>query len=248
MEHALVAIHQSNLFPRIKVLTKLALADVYLTQNNVQFAQRDWQNRFRVLGAQGQLLVSVPVHRPSGRDTCICDVQIVDTTLSARKVRETIRHTYRRARYWPQVATYVDEVLDPPVGTLADLANRSVVAALARVAPQVVVAEWRQQRRSGSLTRSERLAKAVEQAGGVAYLTGSGGRRYVEPQAFARKNIRLLWQNWDDDAAMLGLGIDASEMGSLSVLHYIATLGETELELRLAALRVERRRQWALAR
>lgn len=41
----IVAIHQPNLFPRLKILQKLALADIWIVLDNVQYCQREYQNR-----------------------------------------------------------------------------------------------------------------------------------------------------------------------------------------------------------
>lgn len=246
MTDQLVSIHQSNLFPRMKVLAKLAISDIYLTQNNVQFARRDWQNRFRVCGNRGVQLVSLPVHTLNGRGSRLCDVVIADPTSSIRIVRDTIRHTYRRAKYWPSVADYIEEVLDPPAVYLADLSARSVSAALERIAPQVLVADWQQHRTCDSITRSERLAKAVQDVGASAYLAGSGGRRYMDLKAFRKSDIRLFWQDWENDAGVLGLGMNAAEAGGLSVLHYLATVGLSHVTATVSVLRDKRRRQWDL--
>lgn len=40
-----VVIHQPNFLPRIKVLIKIMLSDVWVIYDNVQYVRREWQNR-----------------------------------------------------------------------------------------------------------------------------------------------------------------------------------------------------------
>src|SRR5688500_306398 len=76
-----VATHQPNLFPRLKVLQKLASADVWIVLDNVQYCPREWQNRARIVVAHGSsssFWLTTPVSRSKGRDTLIQDVAVVD--------------------------------------------------------------------------------------------------------------------------------------------------------------------------
>jgi hypothetical protein len=246
MTSRLVAIHQSNLFPRLKVLTKLAMSDVYLVQDQVQYARRDWQNRFEVQTRQGgRHLVSVPVHLPHGRSTRLAHAWVVDPTVSMKKMCDTIRHTYRRAPFWTDVQDHVEGVLATPVLLLADLARRSTVAALRRVAPWVAVEDCPALPTSAERRdRSGRLAATTRAVGGTAYLSGSGGRRYMDVGEFKGRQIDVHWQDWAADAELLALKLGTVSTDNLSVLHYIAAIGSTRLNEALAVLRYERRTRW----
>lgn len=241
----LVTIHQSNLFPRLKVLTKLALSDVYLLQNDVQYARRDWQNRFQIQHRNGvPFLVSVPVHLPHGRSTWLSEVQICEPETAVRKLRDTMRHTYRRAPFWRDVEDYLDEVLYTPVVYLSDLAGRSVRTALARLAPDVVIASYPSLPPDGNPDRSWRLAAAARAVGGTSYLSGSGGRRYTDLERFRDEKINVYWQDWETDTKIMKLSDGSVKPNNLSVLHYMANIDMHDLRRALSNLKDERRRRW----
>ncbi|MBU6427323.1 WbqC family protein [Patescibacteria group bacterium] len=48
-----VVVHQPNFLPRLKVLQKLAAADVWCVLDSVQYNPREWQNRARIVAVHG---------------------------------------------------------------------------------------------------------------------------------------------------------------------------------------------------
>ena len=86
-------IHQPNFLPRLKVLQKIAAADIWVVLDSVQYCEREWQNRARLValhGSNNSYWLSVPVHRPNGQETLIKDVTLVDPNKSVRLIKNTL--------------------------------------------------------------------------------------------------------------------------------------------------------------
>ena len=101
-----VAIHQPNFLPRLKILQKLAYADVWCVLDNVQFCAREWQNRARIVTAHGNnesFWLSIPVHRPHGLRTRISEVVIAEPNLTELLVERTLLHSFHRAPHWAAI-------------------------------------------------------------------------------------------------------------------------------------------------
>ena len=57
------AIMQPTYLPYLGYFQLIAAADVLVFLDDVQFARRTWQQRNRILGAAGEVMLSVPVQK-----------------------------------------------------------------------------------------------------------------------------------------------------------------------------------------
>jgi hypothetical protein len=245
MAARLVAIHQSNLFPRIKVICKLSCADIAVGLDDVQYAAREWQNRLIVCRTGAPVLLTMPVSRPHGRRSKLDEVLLFDKARNATRLKSTIRRLYRRSPHWRDVDSYVENVFDAAGDHLCDLAARSVWVALDALSPESRYERSVSLDRDENLDASERLVAIARTFGASHYVSGSGGRGYLKEEYFRRHRLKVVFQSWNDDASLLGTECSRNA-GNLSVVHYIADLGIAELRRRLTRVRVDRRTKWGL--
>ncbi|MEU8628565.1 WbqC family protein [Streptomyces sp. NPDC048669] len=190
----LCAIHQPNLFPRLSTLAKLYAADCWVVLDDVQFARRDYQHRAR-LGSlpdprQRQWL-TLPTHLPHGRPTLIHEARLVDPAKSRRKVALLLEQYYGSSPYWPCVR----EALQPLLELMQETDQADVIAETStRLLLDLL--DWRGRVvRSSTLPsrsgRSERLADLADATGAATYLCGTGGMRYLRPEVFRQRAIKV---------------------------------------------------------
>jgi len=217
----IVAIHQPNLFPRLKVLQKLALADVWIVLDDVQFAQREYQNRALIVpnhGTGAPHWLSLPVTLPFGRSTRINDVAM-DEGVCWRKLEHALTYSFVAT---PEFRPHRDALMRTLRQASANLIDLGVASAmsllqLAGVAPRVVRSS---DLRLPDCTRSSRLALLCEAIGADAYLSGSGGAQYMEPESFERLGVKQLWQEWraPQGPAAQEIGIHIRDSSALNLL------------------------------
>jgi hypothetical protein len=217
-----VAIHQPNLLPRLKVLQKLACADVWCVLDAVQYCSREWQNRGRIVAIHGgrqESWLTVPVHRPRGRQTLINEVSIADPSSTPRLIEQTLVHAFRRAPFWTSIETLLSELLplsstDSLVGLCVEFTRR--LLGIAGPVPSIVL--------SSSLAAtgksSELLAAICRELGASAYLADSGARIYLQESHFT--SARVLWQSWTEPRDVWP-GIKSWR--DISGLDYLARVG-----------------------
>lgn len=188
------AVHQPNVFPRLSTLAKLYAADVWVVLDDVQFARRDYQHRAR-LGTPGepstQQWLSVPVHLSRGRSTQIKDVRLVTTTKSRRRVSQLVKQHYGRRAHWRAVAQVVDDaaLLMRQSETLAAVATFSALCLLRELGWEGEVLSSREV--ATSPERSTRLAELTRAVGATAYLSGTGGSRYLDAAVFGQRSLTV---------------------------------------------------------
>ncbi|AIJ22981.1 WbqC family protein [Amycolatopsis methanolica] len=188
------AVHQPNLFPRLSTLAKLARADVWVVLDDVQFNARDYQHRARLAAAadpEAQRWLTVPVHRPRGRDSRIGELRLADPAATHRTMSRLVRQYYGRCAHWAETGEIVEEVL-------AALALNEHLAVVAEVSVRAMLHRlgWRGDvLRSSELPardgRSERLADLTAAVGASTYLCGPGGAKYLSERPFLDRGLQV---------------------------------------------------------
>lgn len=94
-----VAIHQPNYLPRLRVFSKMAAADLWVFLDSVQHVKREWQSRALLPSHAGSQWLTVPL-RTKGR--FFQKIQDVESDISPdwqRKHLRTLRPVYGRAPF-----------------------------------------------------------------------------------------------------------------------------------------------------
>ncbi|MDQ0381919.1 hypothetical protein FB470_005913 [Amycolatopsis thermophila] len=169
-------------------------ADVWVVLDDVQFNARDYQHRARLAAPgdpESQRWLTLPVHRPRGRDSRIDELTLADPHGTHRTVSRLVRQYYGRCTHWGGTAGIVDEVL-----TALALNERLAVVAEVSVRAMLVRLGWRGAVvRSSDLPsrdgRSERLADLTAAVGAGTYLCGRGGAKYLSEHPFLERGLRV---------------------------------------------------------
>lgn len=217
-----VAIHQPNLFPRLKILQKLLAADVWVVLDSVQYCSCEWQNRTRLVASHGNyssFWLTVPVTRPRGRSTLISDVKVVEPITTAHRLKRSIRHACRRAQHWSDIEGFMQSS-DGSFSrlSLAQLCvdTTSNLLKLTGKMPEIIYASALQVEGSGS----KLIAEIVRSLGAQTYLADSGARHYLNENDF--RGIDLLWQRWEEPPEPSPAGCSWRDLSSI---NYLARYG-----------------------
>ncbi len=68
MTERILAAHQPQYLPYPGVIQKIAAADVFVMQDDLQFARQEWQNRNRIRTQAGYRWLTIPVQHGSHTD------------------------------------------------------------------------------------------------------------------------------------------------------------------------------------
>lgn len=239
---ARLVIHQPNFLPRLKILQKLASADVWCVLDSVQYCSREWQNRARIVAAYGDCHASwltVPVLRPQGLSTLIRDVLVVNPAHTARLIEKTLHHAFRRTLYW----TAIDDFLSQAEAALAssNLGHLCVetTRALLQIAGRQPTLLF-----SSSLPVTGKattlMAAICNHLQSSVYLADSGARNYLQPTPF--KGIEVCWQNWQEPPEQW-TGI--SSWRDLASVNYLARLGPEQFSRHLLSSEFKVDTRWS---
>lgn len=192
----IIAIHQPNLFPRLKTLQKLAFADVWIVLDDVQYCQREFQNRALIVPLAGEKYwCTVPVSLPQGRSTKIKDV-IFEKDNALKIVSDMLKYSFKGDTVNKRIYYAIMESLQSCKGGFSDFVVASVIALLklSGVQPFVIKSS---ELNDATIGKNEKLISLCKKVGGDTYISDSGGAHYIKETLFRDNNINLLWHIWE---------------------------------------------------
>ncbi len=186
-----VAIHQPNFLPYPGFFSKMLRADVFVLYDTAQFSRREYHNRNRIKTSQGVRWITVPV-KVSGFPP-IAAVDVDNAQDWQRKIWKSLEVNYGRAPYFDRYAPELKRLLgERHWARLADL-NCELIGLLGKllaIDTRLVLASELVPATDGDAT--EKLVNLVRAAGGDTYVSGPGGRHYLDKAKFGEVRLEYV--------------------------------------------------------
>lgn len=189
----MVTIHQPCYLPYLGIFHKIWKADVFAYLDDAQYSNGyvfEWN---RIKTPQGECRLKVPLEKNFG-DT-LRKVLPKDFLGWQKKHLKTIEMNYKKAPYFAEFFPLLEKMLMKHYNSLADL----------NVTLMNLFMEWFGWKKPVYFTSDMELESRAEARvieicqclGADAYLSGTGGRNYQEPDHFADAGIKLVYQEWE---------------------------------------------------
>ncbi len=186
----LVTIHQPEHLPWLGFLNKADQADLLVLLDVVQFRTNYFQNRNRILTAQGIAWLTVPVLTKGHIDGTLADLQINNGDRRwAERCWKTIQLSYHKHPFFERYAAFLEETYSRPWERLVDLNEhliRWLFQALGIRTPVVRASELHVQGASSQLLLDICLA-----TGATSYLAGQLAGNYLDESLFAAHGVAV---------------------------------------------------------
>jgi WbqC-like protein family len=191
------AVHQPNFLPYLGFFDKLYHCDVFVLYDTAQFVKREFHNRNRIIGTHGEpQWLTVPVTVRFGQQ--IADVSIAGDGQPFRDQHlRTLEYAYGHSPGASQMIPAVAEAYGlHGTGSLVelnvDLLDR-VVALLGGGPRRVLASELGI---DPTLRSTDALVAIVQAVEADTYLSGAGGRGYLDENSFVAAGLNLAWQGF----------------------------------------------------
>lgn len=190
-----VVISQSMLFPWVGMLEQVAIADVFVHYDDVQFSKGSFTNRVQLKMPEGSRWLTVPT-RGLHLGQLIEDVMVADRVQWAERHMDLLRRSVDGAPHAQDAIALARAVYDAGDTRLGALARRSLLAlagyfGLDRDTRFVDVRELGVPGAS-----SQRVLDVVRSVGGTVYVTGHGAARYLDHGLFERAGIAVEYMQY----------------------------------------------------
>ena len=183
-----LAILQSNYIPWKGYFDLVNSVDEFILYDTAQFTKNDWRNRNKIKTSRGLLWLSIPVRHRFGQ--LIQDTVTSDPTWGRRHWR-SLSQAYAKAAYFKMYEPLFEELYkkcseESNLSNINYLFIREVCAILGI---KTTITWSRDYALADGQTK--RLVELCKQTRASEYLSGPSARNYIEPDLFARENIKL---------------------------------------------------------
>lgn len=178
-----VAIHQPNFAPYPGFFKKMARADVFILYDTAQYSKNGYHNRCQIKTPRGPAWLTVPVRSPARRP--IGEVEIDAATPWADRAWMTFETNYARALHFGAYATTLGQILRGRTWErLVDLNVRLLDFLREALGVTTKVVQASRLPPPASNDATGRILDLVHAVGGTTYVSGAGGRDYLDATRF----------------------------------------------------------------
>ena len=222
-----VAVMQPTYLPWCGYFALLDYVDEFVLLDNVQYSHRSWQQRNRIKGPDGAILLTVPVVSGSKRNE-IKKVLIDNSSKPLLKHLKSMQHAYSNSGFYSEIISHIVPILRPPTLLLSDLncvLIKEISKILAISTPMVKASDL------GSVGVKEDLLRSIcDQLGATEYVSPPGSHDYLDgSSAFKDGRVKLSYFNFVHPTYEQKFGSFISHLSVIDMLFNVGAKHSMEL-------------------
>ncbi len=191
----IVSIHQPNYLPWLGYFHKIANSDAFVFLDNVPYTKNSLINRNKIKTQRGASWMTLSVLTKGRKEQFIGDTEINNGTPWRETHWKTIKANYSKAPYFPEYRDRFESIYQKDWKNLCDL-NETLIKLICEIFgiqnPKFVRAsELGVCGKSTSLLIN--ICKAI---GADTYLSGNGGKKYMDEELFDKERIILKYSEF----------------------------------------------------
>lgn len=179
--------------PALNFFHRLALCDIFIVLDTVQYSPGDWENRNRYAFKGEPRWLSVPVQKAKGKGN-IKNCKVDNQKPWAKKQWATIQQTYGKTPFFSKYASFLEATYQKEWTFLSDL-NQHLVdfgCQELKIKTQVVRASCLHPQGKGE----DLLISLCQQVDAEVYLSGALGRNYIDLNTWKQAKIDLFFHDY----------------------------------------------------
>jgi hypothetical protein len=191
---------------------------VYL--DNAQFQKNGYQNRNQIKSASGTQWLTIPVLRKS--NTPINQVLINNNTNWQKKHINSLITNYRKSRFFDSFFPILEKLYSREYGRLVDFIYRfdTIILEYFDIKTPLMFASELDSHK----TRTAQLVDILQKTHATHYLSGVGGKQYMDLSLFESSDIEIVWQEMSD-LKYEQLFTNVEFLPNLSIIDIIFNMG-----------------------
>lgn len=190
----ILAVHQPQYLPWLGYFHKMANCDLFIFLDDVQYKKREFQNRNKIKTPNGPLWLTVPVETKDKFLQNINEVSINNDSDWTKEHWRSIEHNYAHAAFFKENADFYSALYREKWDKLMDISMRVIEHTLSYL--DIGTPCEMSSRYNIKSTSTQRIVDLCKKAGADTYLSGAGGKEYMDEKLFADNGIKLLYQDY----------------------------------------------------
>jgi hypothetical protein len=191
----IVSINQPAYLPWLGFFHRIAISDVHIVLDHVQFEKNSYTNRNKVRTKDGWCWLTVPLQTKGKFGSLyINQIEIADRKNWARKHWLTIQSNYKKTPYVEEHATFFEKLYSQQWESLSALLGKTtscLLNSLGIKTPIIYSSEMNVKGEKDNLILN--LCKSV---GAKTYISGPFGRDYLRKNLFLESGINIIYHDY----------------------------------------------------
>ncbi|MBI4654119.1 MAG: WbqC family protein [Nitrospirae bacterium] len=190
----ILSVHQPQYISWLGYFDKIYKSDCFVFLDSVQYKSREYQNRNKIRTKDGWIWLTVPVISKGMHQQKICDVRINNDSDWQRQHRESLRVWYGRAKFFKNYFPFFEKIYTKKWEKLIDL-NVCIINYILK-ALKINTPIYYESELGITTQGTGRIIEICKKIGADVYLSGIGGKDYLEEEKFSQAGIKLEYQNF----------------------------------------------------
>jgi len=188
-----VCIHQPQFIPYLGFFNKVAQCDTYVILDDVKGTKGDFTNRNRIKDPSGQIWLTIPV---KSKNTLIKDMKISMTDYPwAKKHLKSIYFNYIKAPYFDSFFSDIEKICNEKKWEkIIDIDIEFIrwCFKILKIDVKMIISSDLDVKSS----KSQKLVDICKKVGADSYLSGVGGKNYLDSNLFNKEGIKVEFQDF----------------------------------------------------
>ena len=189
-----LAIHQPNYLPWPGYFHKMESVDLFLILDTVQYMKHEYDNRCKIKTPEGEQWLTVPVSSPN-LGTPINKVMLAMDADIWRYNWKPLKNNYSKSPFFEEYKDELHEIYGKKWDRLIDL-NLKLIETVRNWLGIKTRLKFASELPETTLKGTELILSHCRELKADEYLSGMGGKNYLEQEQFDNDNIRLEFQNY----------------------------------------------------
>jgi WbqC-like protein family len=185
-----LAIMQPYFLPYIGYFQLMNTVDTFVIYDDVNFINRGWVNRNRLLMNGQDVMFTIPLKDVS-QNKLINDILISDDAKWRAKMLKTIEQAYRKAPQYGQVFPIIEYIINNPTNDLSTFLLESLLQIKNYLQIQTALIASSSIYNNTHLKAQERILDICKQTTAAHYINPIGGMELYNKQVFDSQSIKL---------------------------------------------------------
>lgn len=220
-----VCIHQPQYLPYCGFFHKLSLSDTFVLLDDVQFIDRGFIHRNKIKVPEGGDWITIPLIY-NKRDL-INKIKINNNLSWSEKHLKAIKRNYGKARYFQKYFSSLESIYNKKWNLLVDFDKELILYIIKELGIKIRIIKSSSLNVEGVGT--DRLINICKVIGADTYISGPGGKKYMDEKKFEKEKIKLIYQNFQHP--VYEQRFDKKFIPNLSIIDLLFNYGDKSLEI-----------------
>ena len=222
LNNKIIGIHQPNYFPWAGYFFKIFKSDIFIYLDDVQYSNNSFTNRTNILENSKKSWLSLPVKKKLGYN--INEIFVADSNWKIKHLSK-IKNNYKKTIFFSVIFEKINLMFDDLVTeNLSDI-NKTIIMACSKwLDCDTRFYSSSSLKLKDALRGENRILKIIKHFKYNTYISGEGGKNYLNSKHFEIEDIKLIYTNY--------LGTPYNQIASsenfisrLSILDLLFNLG-----------------------